>query len=288
MRAAWFQLAKAGPQLEHQRIPKTPFSKLHTMNRTSFSVALVNPDPVFKDRFVSALIDADYRVLAPPDDAARLESLPAGDPIVVIADVHSESLLTLHQLVRFKGCHPVSWISLLTAENRVDELVRAFRCIRDPFSTSVITCETLADSVALALLAPEHLEPGLMALVYPHAGAETGSLQSRALAATVHLRDVGSLRGSNDHAASHSTVRKKDAGAGGPIGSEPLGRPLLSIRQTFILKCLLKGDSNKEIARKIRVTEGTVKIHIQRLLRRLGVRNRTEAAVWAFERTRDR
>jgi two-component system nitrate/nitrite response regulator NarL len=70
--------------------------------------------------------------------------------------------------------------------------------------------------------------------------------------------------------------------------SEPAGRPILSLRQTFILNCLLEGDSNKGIARKIRVSEGTVKIHIQRLLRRLGVRNRTEAAVWAFERRYER
>jgi two-component system, NarL family, nitrate/nitrite response regulator NarL len=258
------------------------------MDRTSFAVALVSPDPVLKDRLVSALIDADYRVQAAPADAALLDSLPEADPIVVIADVHGNFLFTLHHLVQFKGRHPVSWIALLTSENRVDELVRAFRCIHDPFSTSVITCETLADSVALALLAPEHLHPGFLAFLYPHARTETdGLLQSRALAATMRHRDVGSLRGWSDHAGPHSGVGKKDLGGGGPITSEPLGRPRLSARQTFILKCLLKGDSNKEIAQKIRVTEGTVKIHIQRLLRRLGVRNRTEAAVWAFGRRWD-
>ncbi|WP_407158216.1 response regulator transcription factor [Bradyrhizobium sp. STM 3557] len=259
------------------------------MDRTSLAVALVSPDPDLKDGLARTLIRADYRVHAPPPEAALLDTLPGADPIVVLADVHGNFLFTLHQLVQFKDRHPVSWIALLTAENRIDDLVRAFRCIHDPFSTTVVTCETLADSVALALLAPEHLRPGYFALLYPHAGTETGELlQSRALAAAMRYRSPGSLRGWSDRADPHSRIAKKDEGDGGSISSEPIGRPLLSARQTFILKCLLQGESNKAIAQRIRVTEGTVKIHIQRLLRRLGVRNRTEAAVWALGRRWDR
>jgi DNA-binding NarL/FixJ family response regulator len=55
----------------------------------------------------------------------------------------------------------------------------------------------------------------------------------------------------------------------------------LTPRQRQILPLLAKGLSNKEIARALKIAEGTTKIHASGLLRVLGVRNRTEAAVAA-------
>jgi DNA-binding NarL/FixJ family response regulator len=55
----------------------------------------------------------------------------------------------------------------------------------------------------------------------------------------------------------------------------------LTPRQREILPLLAKGMSNKEIARVLKIAEGTTKIHASGLLRVLGVRNRTEAAVVA-------
>lgn len=55
----------------------------------------------------------------------------------------------------------------------------------------------------------------------------------------------------------------------------------LTRRQREILPLLAKGLSNKEIARMLKIAEGTTKIHASSLLRILGVRNRTEAAVVA-------
>ena len=257
------------------------------MDRTSFAVVPVSPDPVFKDRLVSTLISAAYRVLAPPADDPLLDSLPACEPIVVIADVRTDVHFTVDQLVQFKNRHPVSWIALVTVESRVDELVLAFRPVEDAFSINLITCDTLADSIAAALLAPEHLSPAFLALLYPQNSETDRSFESHTLATTLRNRGVGSRQMCGDQAPTHPGLGEEDASAGQVI-SQPVGRPPLSSRQTFILKCLLAGESNKEIARRIRVTEGTVKIHIQRLLRRLGVRNRTEAAVWAFERRCDR
>jgi DNA-binding NarL/FixJ family response regulator len=55
----------------------------------------------------------------------------------------------------------------------------------------------------------------------------------------------------------------------------------LTRRQQEILPLLAKGMSNKEIARALNIAEGTTKIHASGLLRVLGVRNRTEAAILA-------
>jgi two-component system nitrate/nitrite response regulator NarL len=52
----------------------------------------------------------------------------------------------------------------------------------------------------------------------------------------------------------------------------------LTPRQCEITAMLAEGKSNKEIARALKVREGTVKLHVRGILRNLGVRNRTEAA----------
>ncbi|MCU0898278.1 MAG: response regulator [Burkholderiales bacterium] len=60
-------------------------------------------------------------------------------------------------------------------------------------------------------------------------------------------------------------------------------KPSLSPRERQILVHLARGSSNKEIARELAVAESTVKIHVQHILRKLGLASRVQAAVWAIE-----
>jgi DNA-binding CsgD family transcriptional regulator len=53
----------------------------------------------------------------------------------------------------------------------------------------------------------------------------------------------------------------------------------LSVRQQDVLRLMVRGMSNKEIARALKLAEGTVKIHAAALFRKLGIRGRTAAAV---------
>lgn len=55
----------------------------------------------------------------------------------------------------------------------------------------------------------------------------------------------------------------------------------LTPRERDILRALAKGHSNKMIARQLAITEGTVKVHVKHLLKKLRLRSRVEAAVWA-------
>ena len=65
------------------------------------------------------------------------------------------------------------------------------------------------------------------------------------------------------------------------------GRPArfssLTPREFEILRHLAEGQSNKEIARDLGITDGTVKLHVRSILRKLEVRSRVEAAVIAVE-----
>jgi two-component system nitrate/nitrite response regulator NarL len=63
----------------------------------------------------------------------------------------------------------------------------------------------------------------------------------------------------------------------------PNDQNILSERETEIIKLILRGMSNKLIARELGITEGTVKVHVKNLLRKLNLKSRLEAALWAIE-----
>lgn len=58
----------------------------------------------------------------------------------------------------------------------------------------------------------------------------------------------------------------------------------LSPREAEILGCLREGAPNKIIARKLDITEATIKVHVKAILRKIGATNRTQAAMWASQR----
>jgi two-component system, NarL family, nitrate/nitrite response regulator NarL len=57
----------------------------------------------------------------------------------------------------------------------------------------------------------------------------------------------------------------------------------LTRREKEILKMIAGGLSNKMIGRQLNIVEATVKVHVKHLLKKLGLRSRVEAAVWAVE-----
>jgi two-component system, NarL family, response regulator DevR len=58
-------------------------------------------------------------------------------------------------------------------------------------------------------------------------------------------------------------------------------RAALSASQVSILRLISRGHSNREIAAEVHLSENTVKTHVQEIFRKLGVRNRVEAAILA-------
>ncbi|MVZ98238.1 response regulator transcription factor [Sphingorhabdus sp. IMCC26285] len=57
---------------------------------------------------------------------------------------------------------------------------------------------------------------------------------------------------------------------------------ILSEREITTLRYLLVGHANKVIARRLEISEATVKVYVKAILRKLRVSNRTQAAIWAF------
>ncbi len=62
----------------------------------------------------------------------------------------------------------------------------------------------------------------------------------------------------------------------------------LTEREEQILNLIASGLSNKLIARKLDITEGTVKVHVKHLLKKLNLHSRLEAAVWVVDKKKFR
>jgi two-component system, NarL family, response regulator LiaR len=64
--------------------------------------------------------------------------------------------------------------------------------------------------------------------------------------------------------------------------SAPESPEALTERETEVLRLLAQGQSNKQIARRLHNTEPTIKSHVSRILSKLGVQSRTQAALYAI------
>lgn len=72
---------------------------------------------------------------------------------------------------------------------------------------------------------------------------------------------------------------------GNPASAQPAPETELTAREEEVLHCLAEGLSNVRIARKLGISETTVKTHVSRVLAKLGVESRLQAALAARVRT---
>jgi len=91
-------------------------------------------------------------------------------------------------------------------------------------------------------------------------------------------------------ARGHVLISPPCADEGPPSPSEALAqeapaapRPKLSERENEVMELLIRGATNREIANSLFITNNTVKVHVRNILRKLGVRNRQQAAVYALQ-----
>ena len=89
------------------------------------------------------------------------------------------------------------------------------------------------------------------------------------------------LRGVRAAAAGESPFSPKAAKALLALGGQRRDAAELTNREREVLACVADGLANKAIARRLGISEKTVKTHLTSVFQRIGVADRTQAALWA-------
>jgi len=179
----------------------------------------------------------------------------------------------LRQIACFKQRFPAGRVVVLADQNQLTRMVSAFRAGANAYLVKVTTCEAFVKSLELVMLGMALLPPQILNLVSDRQGR--------------NRNDRATEPSGDGHTAVDSVGKDEVVGAdvGGrtsTAGADSSQTPRLSVCQQAILRCLTEGDSNKTVARKMAMAEATVKVHVKAILRKIQVRNRTQAAIWAM------
>jgi len=225
------------------------------MRRKSFNVILIGPHALLRESLSHILCDAECRVVA---SAASLSDVAPNafqrdNRVFLIIESHADLDITLRQIALFKEHHPDGRVAVLGSRNRPADMIAAFHAGVNVYLDSEEMCDAFIKALELVMLGETILPPELLVYVRYPLGEEASLKVDR------HLPEP----------------------TPGMAQLAELEWPQLSPRENSILRCIAEGVSNKVIARKIESTEATVKVHVKAILRKVRVRNRTQAAIWA-------
>jgi two-component system nitrate/nitrite response regulator NarL len=206
------------------------------------TVLVVDDHPLFRKGVVQLLsMEPSIEIVGEAGNRAQAVALAERhDPDLILLDLNLKAESGLDILAALKADDPSRRVVMLTVSDAAEDLIGAIRAGADGYLLKDMEPEQLLDRVRASL------------------AGET--VIGEALAA----RLASALR---QEARDSASGPRRDMS-------------LLTEREQQVLRCLADGQSNKHIARTLSITEGTVKVHVKNLLKKLSFRSRVEAAVW--------
>lgn len=229
----------------------------------SIELLLVDDHTLFR-RGLKALLEQDDRftVTAEAGDVGEaLRCLQRRPPQVILLDNHLPGVRGVDAIPALKEAAPEARVLMLTVSEDENDLAAALQAGADGYLLKTVESDQLCETIVKVLDGESVISPEMMTKLV----AVFRSRPSVAPAAPV--------------AAPVSAPVPLEAQRETSSGAE-----LLSPREREILLLIARGDSNKLIARELDIAETTVKIHVQHILRKLGLSSRVQAAVFATSR----
>jgi DNA-binding NarL/FixJ family response regulator len=221
--------------------------------RQSSAIILVGKSILLREGLARILRSANFRILASVSCADDLlpSKLQLHQPLFLVVHTGDDFDAAVEQIELFRNQHPGGRIAIVADHYRLCELVSAFRAGANGYFVDVMACDVFIKSIELVMMGETIFPPAFLSFVLDPEGDPRGAAAPRDEKETL--------------------IRTENALA-----------PQLSTREKSILRCLIEGDSNKCIARKIDIAEATVKVHVKAILRKIRVQNRTQAAIWGM------
>jgi two-component system nitrate/nitrite response regulator NarL len=183
-------------------------------------------------------------------DDLLASKLQQHQPRLIVVHTGGDFDAALEQIELFRDQHPGCRIAIVADHFRPRELISAFRAGANGYFVDM-TCAAFIKSLELVMMGET---------IFP-------------LAFLSFIIDPES-----EHLCAAAPGDENDKAI--LVTAEDALTPQLSSREKSIMRCLIKGDSNKGIARKMDIAEATVKVHVKAILRKIRVQNRTQAAIW--------
>ena len=221
------------------------------MSDTAIIRILVVDDHTLFRRGLSALLSRDPQFLVVGDAADAGQALRRAQelqPDVILLDNHLPGVNGVDALPSLQQAVPGVKVLMLTVSEDEQDLAAALRGGACGYLLKTIEGDALAHAIRRAVRGDSVVAEEM-----------TGKL-------------ISAFRG---------TVAMAPRGEAPPPAPSVLSS--LSPREHDILRCIARGESNKEIARTLGIAETTVKIHVQHVLRKLSISSRVQAAVLATE-----
>jgi two-component system nitrate/nitrite response regulator NarL len=229
-------------------------------------VVVTHPCSLFRDGLRQTLTRSRFRpvrLLCTVNEDVERYLQSAGDCVWLLGVDKFEA--TNEQLVRqiTMSNHAVR-VVILAASQVASDIVRALNAGACGFLRQDITGDQLLKSLELIVTG--------QTVIYPQSSMTASQAKAR------HDGVTDGANGASDLLPVAAATCERVAGEDPPGGNLARG---LSSRELAILRTLMEGASNKVIARRLVITEATVKVHMKAILRKLRLQNRTQAAIWA-------
>lgn len=228
------------------------------------TLLVVDDHTLFRRGLIALLsLDDGLQVVGEAGDAAQaLRLAPQLRPQVILLDNHLPGVMGVDAIRGLREVSPTSRVLMLTVSEDAQDLATALRNGAQGYLLKTIDGELLAEAIRRAARGEPVVSPELM-------GKLVAAFQSQGAPAPAIAPPAADMP---EPAAATATAE----GSLSP----------LSPREEEVLREIARGLSNKEIARTLDIAETTVKIHVQHILRKLGLSSRVQAAVYASDRQR--
>ena len=215
---------------------------------------LIDENSLFREGLRRILLETPFRVVRHAGTCDEfLEGSPEKTaPGLMLLGAGADDWVTASEVRRFKECYPNARVVVLSDHCDFDGVLSILEAGANGYVLKQVDHGTLTKSLDLVMLGETVLSSSVIELFTRQ--SKPGNGGQRLL--------EGPARQASE-AEYQRTPRK------------------FSNREAEILDCLTRGEANKLIARKFDITEATVKVHIKAILRKIQVKNRTQAAIWA-------